>query len=86
MIDKYKKLAEVFSILGNPVRLTIVRGLMKKSCYVNKIVDNLGVPQSTVSQHLSLLKRAGIIKGTRKGVSICYKVIDPQVKKILNKV
>jgi ArsR family transcriptional regulator len=43
----------------------------------------LNLPQSTVSQHLAKLKSAGIIEGERKGLEVCYKVVDEEVKKIV---
>ena len=76
-------LAEVFHVLGHPMRLAIVKGLLKHGCNVNKIVTGLKLPQSTVSQHLKILKSAGIVRGERKGVMICYRVIDPVVKSLL---
>ncbi|MBN2058394.1 MAG: winged helix-turn-helix transcriptional regulator [Candidatus Saganbacteria bacterium] len=86
MINEYNKnLAEVFKALGHPVRLTIARGLCQNKCNVNKIVGRLGLPQPTISQHLRILKAAGIITGERKGVEICYRVTDPFVKQVLDK-
>ncbi len=76
MIYNYEDRAIKLKALGHPVRLKIVKGLLKDGCNVNKIVEGLGLPQSTVSQHLTILKNAGIIKGVRSGVRICYKVVD----------
>ena len=73
----------MFRALGHPVRLQMVKGLMQNSCNVNKIVKKLKLPQSTVSQHLRVLKSAGIVKGQRKGVKICYCVEDVLVKEII---
>lgn len=78
--------AQVFKALGHPVRLRIVIGLAANEdneCNVNKMTQKLGLPQSTVSQHLGILKSAGIIKPYKKGVSTCYKVIDEYVKDII---
>ena len=75
--------AAIYRALGHPVRLAIARGLLKNECNVNKIVDRLGLPQSSVSQHLGVLKSAGVIKGERKGTMICYRVVDDLVRKIL---
>jgi DNA-binding transcriptional ArsR family regulator len=84
MIDKQmEREAAVFRALGHPVRLLIARGLLKKECNVNKIVDKLGLPQSSVSQHLGVLRSAGVIRGERKGTMICYRVVDGLARKIL---
>jgi len=56
---------------------------MSNECHVDKIVKKLGLPQSTVSQHLGVLKAAGIIKGERRGVKVCYRVIDPLAQELL---
>jgi len=82
--EKVDREAQVFHAIGHPIRLAIVKGLLKEECNVNKIVGCLGIPQSTVSQHLGVLKAAQIIQGERRGVKICYQVKDPLVKKILS--
>jgi ArsR family transcriptional regulator len=81
----FQKWGNIFKAIGHPIRLQIVRGLLRKEeCNVNTIVEKLGIPQSTVSQHLSVLKNAGILSCRKKGVEICYFVVDEKVKKILS--
>ena len=58
----YERKAELLKILGHPVRLCIVNGLITKECNVTGIQECLGLPQSTISQHLGILKAHGIIK------------------------
>ncbi|MDP8262478.1 MAG: metalloregulator ArsR/SmtB family transcription factor [Candidatus Ancaeobacter aquaticus] len=79
----YEKKSELLKALGHPVRLRIACGLLKHECNVNKIVDSLGLPQSTVSQHLGILRSQGIIHSHKDGVRTCYKVIDKNIKKLL---
>ncbi|AFA47834.1 ArsR/SmtB family transcription factor [Acetobacterium woodii] len=77
--------AEILKILGNPIRLCIVSGLMKKgSCNVTYMEECLNVSQSSISQHLSKLKSAGIVKGYRTGSEIYYEVISKSAKKVIN--
>lgn len=77
--------AELFKALAHPIRLKIVCGLMTKDeCNVSLMVEKLGVPQPTVSQHLNILKNAGIITGYKKGTQICYKITDEKTKKIIS--
>ena len=84
MIDKpVEHEAAIFRALGHPVRLAIARGLLKRECNVKKIIARLGLPQSSVSQHLGVLKSAGVIRGERKGTMICYRVVDNLVRKLL---
>lgn len=47
------------------------------------MAEKLELAQSNVSQHLTILKNAGIIEGYRKGTQICYKVVDEQTEKII---
>jgi DNA-binding transcriptional ArsR family regulator len=83
MKDRYEYAGILLKALGHPVRLKIVEGLTKDECNVSHIVECLHIPQATVSQHLSILKNAGIIEGERKGTQICYKVINERVKELI---
>jgi ArsR family transcriptional regulator len=77
-------LAEIFKALANPIRLKIVIGLLEKSeCNVGLMAKKLNISQPNVSQHLILLKNAGVVEGYRKGTQICYKVVDATTKKII---
>ncbi len=66
-------LALLAKALGHPARIAILQFLIKtKSCVCGDIVDELPLSQSTVSQHLSELKKAGLIKGDIEGPTVCY--------------
>lgn len=78
-LKKYEKKAEKLKALAHPHRLCIVKGLIDGGCNVTKIQECLGLPQSTVSQHLAKLKAAGIIDGERNGLEICYSVVDEEI-------
>jgi len=83
---RIEHMSELFKALGHPARLAIVTGLMKKGndgCNVTTMVEKLGLPQSTVSQHLTVLRHAGIIEPEKNGVKTCYRVVDKDVLKIL---
>jgi ArsR family transcriptional regulator len=79
----YEKVSERLKALAHPARLKMVTGLLKDECNVAQIQKALGLPQSTISQHLRVLKNADIIKGRKEGTKTCYRVIDEQVKKIV---
>lgn len=80
-----ERYAEIFKALAHPIRLKIACGLMTKDeCNVSLMVEKLGIAQPTVSQHLNILKNAGIITGYKKGTQICYKITDDDTKKIIN--
>jgi ArsR family transcriptional regulator len=79
-------IAQYARALAHPARIAILRLLLKKqSCICGSIVNELPLSQSTVSQHLKELKKAGLIKGNVAGVTICY-CIDKKVWERANKV
>jgi len=80
----YEREAEILKVLGHPIRLKIVAGLMSESCNVKKIWECLELPQATVSQHLALLKNKGIIEGQRNGVEVFYRVTSAPAKEIVS--
>jgi ArsR family transcriptional regulator len=82
-LANYDREAEILKVLGHPVRLRIVAGLMSQSCNVKRIWECLELPQATVSQHLALLKNKGIIEGQRDGVEVFYRVVSKTVKEIV---
>ena len=81
---KYEGTAEILKAIAHPVRLCIIKGLMNKECNVSHMQECLEIPQSTVSQHLRILRTKGIIKGERSGLEITYSVVNEDVKKIIN--
>lgn len=73
----------IFKALACETRLKIVMGLIEKNeCNVTLMAEKLGLAQPNVSQHLGILKNAGIIEGYRKGTQICYKITSDLVVKI----
>lgn len=82
-LEQYERKAEKLKALAHPHRLCIVKGLLESGCNVTKIQECLGLPQSTVSQHLAKLKSAGIIEGHRNGLEICYSVRDTEVIQLI---
>ena len=68
-----QELVSMFKALGNPVRFGIMKFLLTHpGCITGDIVDEVGLAQSTVSQHLIVLKDAGWVKGTIQGPATCY--------------
>ena len=68
-----QRLAKMLKALGNPVRFYIVQVLAEKqTCITGEIVEFTTLAQSTVSQHLKVLREAGIIKGDVDGPATCY--------------
>ena len=72
------ELAGLAKALGHPARVKIVRLLVRRSaCVCGDIVEELPLAQSTVSQHLKVLKNAGLIRGEIDGPRVCY-CIEPR--------
>lgn len=73
-----EELAALAKALGHPARVKIVRILLRKNaCICGDIVDELPLAQSTVSQHLKVLKEAGLVRGDVDGPRVCY-CIEPR--------
>ncbi|MBN2437602.1 MAG: winged helix-turn-helix transcriptional regulator [Deltaproteobacteria bacterium] len=71
--SEQKRLAKMLKALGNPIRFQIVEFLaQKKECITNDIVEATPLAQSTVSQHLKVLREAGLIRGEIEGPATCY--------------
>jgi ArsR family transcriptional regulator, arsenate/arsenite/antimonite-responsive transcriptional repressor len=67
------RLADLAKALAHPARIAILEVLARQdACICGDIVDQLPLSQSTVSQHLAELKRAGLIKGEIDGPRVCY--------------
>jgi DNA-binding transcriptional ArsR family regulator len=79
----YGKESELLKALGHPVRLKMVEGLLGRECNVKKMVKALGLPQSTVSQHLGILKNRGIVQIRKDGVKTCYRVVDARIAELI---
>jgi DNA-binding transcriptional ArsR family regulator len=68
-----EELASLAKALGHPARVKILRLLLRKqTCICGDIVEELPLAQSTVSQHLKVLKEAGLIRGEVDGPRVCY--------------
>ena len=71
--DANETLATVAKALGHPSRVNILRMLLTRDrCVCGDVVDRVPFAQSTVSQHLKVLKDAGLVRGEIAGQTICY--------------
>lgn len=81
--DKDERLAELAWGLAHPLRVKILRLLVKRTtCMCGEIVETMPVAQSTVSQHLKILKEAGLIQGEIDGPRVCYCVVPETVERL----
>jgi predicted transcriptional regulator len=82
--EEQNRLAVMLKALAHPARIAILQQLIQaNACVCGSLVDELGLAQATISQHLKELKNAGLIQGTIEGVSVCY-CIEPKAWKLLN--
>ncbi len=73
-MDEIEKLAEIFKALSDPTRLRLIKSLTRNegALCVNALSHMLGVTQSAVSQHLRVLRQAGLVWGERRGNFVHY--------------
>lgn len=76
--------ALLFASLSHPVRLRIVQLIGERELSVGEIVESLGVPQSSVSQHLANLLHSGVLAVSPRGTSRYYRLRGPRVISMVN--
>ncbi len=74
---------DLLRALAAPVRIAIVLQLLESSRCVHDLVDALGVTQPLISQHLRVLKAAGVVHGERRGREVVYSVVDDHLAHIV---
>ncbi|MCX6568194.1 MAG: metalloregulator ArsR/SmtB family transcription factor [Candidatus Aminicenantes bacterium] len=77
--DTYRTQAQLLKALANEARLKIVHRLAEGECAVGQLTGIIGLDQSTVSKHLSLLKAHGIVRDRRDGNVVYYELVTPCV-------
>ena len=71
--ERQNELAQFFKILGHPARIAILEYISKQdACICNDLVEEIGLAQATISQHLKELKSIGLLTGEIEGKSMCY--------------
>lgn len=72
------RVAQFAKLFAHPARVAILEYLFRtQTCFCGDLVQEIGLAQATISQHLRELKQAGIIQGTIEGPSVCY-CINPE--------
>lgn len=83
--SEQNRLAVLLKAMAHPARIAILQYIIKtNACICGDLVEELGLAQATISQHLKELKTAGLIQGTIEGVSVCY-CINPVIWEDLQK-
>lgn len=86
MMDESTKLrvSALFASMGHPTRISIVEMLDRQAMSVGEISAALNLAQSSTSQHLAALLRAGVLDVTPRGTSRLYRVRGPRIMRMLN--
>lgn len=74
---------DLLRALAAPVRIAIVLELREADRCVHELVDALGVAQPLISQHLRVLKAAGVVDGQRHGREVVYRLVDEHLSHIV---
>lgn len=74
---------DILRALAAPVRIAIVLQLLESRRCVHELVDALGVPQPLVSQHLRILRAAGVVDGEKSGREVLYRLVDQHLAHIV---
>src|ERR1700684_4372874 len=76
----YERQAAIFKALANPTRLHLVELLGKKERWASELQEGLGISKANLSQHLSILKAAGVVATQREGKQLYCGIAMPEVK------
>ncbi len=81
--DADERIAEVARALGHPARIRIVKLLLEReACIGGDIVEEIGLAQSTVSEHLRILKEAGVVVGEIERPRVCYSLSSERLAEL----
>lgn len=77
------EIAGIAKVLAHPARVAIIQHLINQnSCICGDLVDQIGLAQPTISQHLRELKNAGVLKGNIEGTKVCYCIDSSRWKEL----
>ena len=83
-VEKEKLFANFFKALAHPVRLSIVRKLADGEVCVCDLKGKIGVDLPTISKHLSVMRKTGLVIYEKRGLWVFYKLEDPKVFQVLD--
>ena len=74
--EVFERAAELFAVLSTPIRLRIVSALCQGEMNVGQLLEQIGVSQPNMSQHLNIMYRSGILGKRRQGAQMFYRIAD----------
>lgn len=75
----YEVKARMIAVMANPKRLEIIDLLTDKEMTVSELANALGLAQATTSQHLAVMRKAGVVETTKDGNFVHYRLADPKI-------
>jgi ArsR family transcriptional regulator len=82
--DRFQRAAHLLKALSHPLRLEMVCGLRQEPCTQTFMAETLGIPQSSVAQHLKVLRAQGLVRAERRGVEVVFSLADPVLVDIID--
>lgn len=79
----YELKAEIFKTMGHPIRIRVLELLGDREHSVGQMLPELGVEAANLSQHLAVLRRAGLVSTRREASTVFYALNSPQVAELL---
>ena len=79
----YQAKAEFFKTLGHPARIRVLELLAERERAVGEMLPEVGVEATNLSQHLAVLRRAGLVTFRKEGSTVFYSLTSPQVAELL---
>lgn len=76
-------MADMFKALSHPMRVKIIQAVGAEEQCACELVCQLGIEQSNLSQHLSILKARGILTSRKEGQKVFYRVLFPEILEVL---
>ena len=81
--DQQNEISNIAKVIGHPARVAILQQLFEtNTCICGDLVEEIGLAQPTISQHLKELKKIGLIKGNIEGSSVCYCIDEENWAKV----
>jgi len=80
--EVFDKAADLFAVLSTPIRLRIISALCQGEKNVGQLLENIGVPQPNMSQHLNIMFRSGVLGKRRQGAQMFYRIADDTAAKV----
>lgn len=79
-----QKAAELLKMISHPHRLLLLCKLTERPCNVTELIEKVGITQTAMSNHLSLLREANIVRFTRERRTLVYQICSPETQQILD--